>query len=178
MNREAGSEEENAMKFLELPFIEALRRNHGLEHATMHVLSRRYPYLHLVGRSTTDSFLIYGDVSTEAVANAAVEALERLQAGERHLVIHPRCGTNLVVAGLLAGLSSFVVTSGKPRSFLDRLPRLILATTAAVMLAQPLGPIIQERVTTSTQLDNVRIREVMRQQMGKMIIHRVQVEEV
>ena len=150
------------MNLLELPLIAALRRNHGLEHATIHILSHRYPYLHLVGRSTTDGFFIYGNVPTEAVANAAVEALERLQTGERHLVIHPRCGTNLAVAGLLAGLSSFVVTWGKPRSFLDRLPRLILATTAAVMLAQPLGPIVQERVTTSTQLDNVRIKEVMR----------------
>jgi len=166
------------MNLLDLPFIATLRRNHGLEHATMHILSRRYPYLHLVGRSTTDGFLIYGDIPTEAVANAAVEALERLQRGERHLVVHPRCGTNLVVAGLLAGLSSFVVTSGKRRSFLDRLPRLILAATAAVMLAQPLGPIVQERVTTSTQLDNVRIKGVTRRQMGKMLIHQVQLEEV
>lgn len=166
------------MNLLELPLIATLRRNHGLEHATIHVLSRRYPYLHLVGRSTTDGFFIYGDVPTEAVASAAVEALQRLQAGERHLALHPRCGTNLALAGLLAGLSSFVATWGKPRSFLSRLPRLILATTAAVMLAQPLGPIIQERVTTSAELDNVRVREVTRQQMGKVIIHRVQLQEV
>jgi hypothetical protein len=41
-------------------------------------------------------------VPVEDVANAATEALGRLQNGERNLAIHPGCGTNYLVAGAMA----------------------------------------------------------------------------
>ncbi len=99
-----------------------------------------------------------------------------MHAGETNLAVHPRCGTNIVVAGLLAGLSSFAASSGKDRPVVDKLPRMILATTAAVLLAQPLGPVVQERLTTSPNQLGGRIKGVKRQQFGRVVVHKVEVE--
>lgn len=163
------------MKLSPWAIVEAFRRNHALEHATMHVLAQRYPYVSLAGRATPKGFIIYGDLSSEAVASAAHEALQRLLAGERELAIHPRCGTNFVAAGVLAGLSSLVVTWRQPRRLLNRLPRVVLAATAAVLMAQPLGVWLQERVTTSSGFEGARIRGVSRRQWGKVVSHHVEV---
>jgi len=160
---------------LEHPFIARIRRNHALEHATIHILSRRIPRLQVVGRTTPNGFYLYGDVPTQAVADAATEALARLQAGERDLAVHPRCGTNLATAGVLAGLSAFAALGGRSRSRWSKLPRLLMATTLAVIAAQPLGLMLQEHVTTSSDMAGVTIKEVTRQQRGNVIIHRVDV---
>jgi len=161
------------MKILETPIIATIRRNHALEHATVHLLSRRGPYSQVMGRTTTDGFYVYGPVETQEVAAAASEALARLRAGEHELAIHPRCGTNLAVAGLLAGLSSFLVWGGKGRR-LTKLPRLLLAATVAVIAAQPLGLLVQERLTTSTDLEEVAIKGVTAQKVGSVVIHKVE----
>jgi len=165
---------ETTMNILELPFIAAIRQNHALEHATIHVLTQRNPYLHLVGRTTPRGFLIYGDVETELVAEAASEALARLQAGETGLAVHPRCGTNIATAGVLAGLSAFAVASVRSKSRLARLPQILLATTVAIIVAQPLGLILQEYLTTSPRVEGVRIEKIIRQQLGKIVMHRVE----
>lgn len=160
-----------------MSIIQRIRRNHATEHATIHVLSAYIPNLTMAGRADHKGFFLYGDVPTETVRTAVQIALERLQAGEKHLAIHPRCGTNLAVAGLLAGLSSVIATAGRPPSFLDRLPRMILATTLAVLAAQPLGPLIQKKITTSPDLKGVRIADIRRQKVGKMTVHRVLLED-
>lgn len=161
-----------------MSIIKKIRRNHAAEHATIHILASWVPNLRVAGRADTRGFWLYGDVPTDVVRSAANEALARLQAGEAHLAVHPRCGTNLAVAGVLAGLSSLLVTSGRSRSPLSRLPHMLLATTLAVLAAQPLGPVVQERVTTSPDLQGVRVKDVIRQSAGGMTVHRVLLEEV
>ncbi len=161
-------------------FIARIRRNHALEHATIHVLSQHHPQLRVVGRSTPGGFILYGDLATEKVVTAAHEALRRLQCGEKGLAVHARCGTNLATAGVLAGLSAFIVMSGRSRSRLSRLeklPQVLLAATAAIVLAQPVGLILQARLTTSTDLEGVAIKDVTRQVRGKMMIHRVDIDQ-
>ena len=54
-----------------------IRRNHALEHATIHLLSARHPHLSLVGRSDTAGFYLFGNVPTELVDEAVHEALSR-----------------------------------------------------------------------------------------------------
>lgn len=156
-----------------LDMVNAVRQNHALEHATMHVLSRRNPYSHLMGRSTLSGYLIYGSVSTEDVADAASEALVRLQQGEAHLAVHPRCGTNLAVTSVLAGTAAFGATLGRPRSKLDRLPLALTAATLAAILAQPLAHRVQEHVTTTPEVEGLYIASVTRQERGKIIAHKV-----
>ncbi|MFN2227507.1 MAG: DUF6391 domain-containing protein [Anaerolineae bacterium] len=159
-----------------LNMIQAVRQNHALEHATMHVLSAHDPFVHLVGRSSVSGFYIYGPVETEALAAAAGEALARLQQGEAHLAVHPRCGTNLVVTSVLAGTAAFAATvGGRPRSKADRFPLALVGATVAALVAQPLGLQVQEHLTTTPEIDGLFIESVTRQERGSLIVHKVAV---
>jgi hypothetical protein len=161
---------------LEMPAVaNAIRQNHALEHATMHILARGHPYDRFMGRSTAGGFLIYGNLTTNEVENAAAEALARLQQGEAHLAVHPRCGTNLAVTGVLAGTAAFVATLGRPRSRLERLPLVLAAATLAAVAAQPVAHRVQEYITTTPDLEGVHITGVERLPRGKMVVHRVMV---
>lgn len=168
---------------LDLPLISRVRRNHALEHATMHVLSERHRGLRLVGRSSLWGFYIYGNVPTEAVLAAVQEGLRRLKAGQRHMAIHPNCGSNLAVAGTLAGLGAFVALGGaskrQPRSVWERLSRLPLAFAAAtlgIVLAQPLGAVLQAHVTTQADAGDLRVVSVARERRAGVLIHHVRTE--
>jgi hypothetical protein len=155
--------------------INAVRQNHALEHATMHVLSAHNPFVHLVGRTSAAGFYIYGPVETQELASAASEALARLQQGESHLAVHPRCGTNLVVTSVLAGTAAYAATLGHPRSKVDRLPLALIGATLAALVAQPLAHQIQEQFTTSADVDGVYIASITRQERGSLVVHKVTV---
>ena len=162
-----------------IPFISRVRRNHALEHATIQVLGERLRELALVGRSSMWGFYIYGDVPTEDVLAAAQEGLRRLQSGEQRMAIHPNCGTNLAVAGVLAGFGAFLALGGfgrkRDRGLIDRLARLPLAFTAAtlgIILARPLGPAVQARITTDPNVGNMRVAGISREtKAGITVIH-------
>jgi hypothetical protein len=160
---------------LEFPFIKRTRRNHALEHATIHVLSGRQRGLAMAGRSTASGFYLYGQASTEAVASAVYEAMSRLRAGESHLAIHPNCGTNLVTSVMMSGLAAFTVMSvnRRDRSALERLPTLFLTTAAALIAAQPIGAAAQERITTLADLGDLRVTSIRPVSRGRVTIHRV-----
>ncbi len=162
------------MNILETEPISTVRRNHGIEHATVHVLTARDPSTRLIGRADTTGFNIYGDVPTDALISAAREALARLQSGERALAVHPRCGTNLVVAGLLTAVAAAFAIGRKPS--LKKLPDVILATTIAAFVAQPLGMTLQARVTTSPDAIGARIAGVRQSQMGQIPVQHVDIE--
>lgn len=139
--------------------INAVRRNHALEHATISILlSRHGPHIRVLGRAAPDGFYVYGDIPTEALREFAQEGLARLQRGESHLAVSPLCGTNLAVAGLLAGLASLFARGGRSR--LEGLPGALMGAMVAVLAAQPLGRLVQKHVTTSPELDGVRIVSV------------------
>jgi hypothetical protein len=159
-----------------LDIVQVFRQNHALEHATIHVLSRGNPHVKMVGRTTASGFVIYGPLDTQQVANAASEAIARLQQGEAHLAVHPRCGTNLAVTGLLCGTAAFASTLGRPRSKLDRLPIAVAAATLAALAAQPLAAIVQESVTTTSDVHNVAISDVARIERGTLVMHKVHLE--
>ena len=162
------------MKLLELPLFAATRRNHALEHATIHVLSERHPDLRLVGRSDWTGFTLYGPVETDELAEALDSALQRLQGGESQLAVHPRCGTNLATGMVLSALASTAALSGHRRSRLDKTLQLALGLGAALSLAQPLGTKVQEHITTSADVANLRVAKIMRLERGKAVVHRIE----
>lgn len=145
-------------------YISRIRRNHGLEHATIHILTSRRPRTSLIGRSDSKGFFLYGDLPLEDVENGAHEALKRLRSGEHRLAIHPNCGTNLLTAGVLSGGAAFLSLQGsKDDQFLDRLNRLPVAIMGAVfglVLAQPLGAKIQKHFTTMGDPGSMEILSV------------------
>lgn len=162
------------MNLLNLPLVARVRRNHALEHATIYVLTEKHRPLSVVGRSTLGGFHLYGNLTTEMVIEAAQEALARLRAGERHLAIHPNCGTNLVTSGSMAGLATFAVLGGSKKRRLDLLPSALLAATVALLLAQPIGPMLQARVTTLADLGDLTIKGVRREERRNLVAHFVE----
>jgi hypothetical protein len=154
--------------------FDRIRQHHGIEHATVTLLSQRIKGVQIVARSDFDGFTVFGEVDTQVLTAAAGDALARLQAGERDLTIHPNCGTNLAAAGILSGVAAFVAGSGQRRSlWWERLPSAILAATLALLAAPPVGRWLQEHVTTSSQVAGLRIARVERIGSGSVVAHRV-----
>jgi hypothetical protein len=157
--------------------ISRIRRNHGLEHATIHILSSRHPKTLLIGRSDPSGFYLYGDVATEAIEAASREALARLYRGERQLAVHPNCGTSLLTAGTLACTAAVVsVSAGRSDRWQDRAARFPMAvalTVLALIIAQPLGLSLQRRVTTEADPQGLVILDVRRLSRGRIPVHRV-----
>jgi hypothetical protein len=156
-----------------------VRRNHGLEHATLHVLAQRNPRRALAGHSDLGGFWIIGELSGEEVASAAQEALGRLRAGEADLALHPNCGTNYATAGILAGLAGALAMAGAGRRLRDKLERLPMAATLATLaliLAQPLGLMLQQRLTTAGEPEGLEVVKVVSKERGKLKMHRVLTE--
>ena len=161
---------------LTLEPVDRTRRNHGLEHATIHLLSQKVRGVSIVGRSTPSGFYLYGSVSTEAVGAAASEALQRMQAGEAGLAIHPNCGTNFVTAGVATSLAAWLgfIGANNWRARWGRLPVVALLSVAALVAAQPLGLALQQHVTTSGQPGALEIVGITRTQRGKLTTHFVE----
>jgi hypothetical protein len=163
--------------FLEAPVISRIRRNHALEHATLHILSGHLPHTALMGHSDSGGFWIVGDVAPEALHAAVQEALARLQAGEAELAIHPNCGTNYVTAGVLAGLSGAAAMMSSGKRWQDKISRLPLAAslaTIALIIAQPLALSVQRHVTTSGQPGALEIVSITHKNQGPMTLHRIE----
>ena len=144
----------------------------------MNILSQKFGGLRLVGRSSLWGFYIYGDVPTEDLIAAAQEGLRRLRSGQRQMALHPNCGTNLAVAGILAGLGAFLALGGlskdQSESVWKRLLRLPFACMAAmlgIVIAQPLGPALQSLVTTQANVGNLRLLSVTREERVGVTIH-------
>lgn len=158
-----------------------IRRNHGLEHATIHLLSQRNPQLSIVGRSDWGGFTLYGPVDSDEVAYAAHEAVRRLRAGQAELAVHPRCGTVLATTGVLTGLAAFLtmaVNFRPQRKFRwSSLLEAVLAATVAAIAAQPLGLFLQERFTTSGQPGQLEIVTVRRASQRGMVVHRIETRQ-
>jgi len=150
--------------------FDVIRRNHAMEHATVHILGERLPTLRVVGRTTYGGFYLYGDVDTALLNGAVRDAAERLK-DDADLAVHPRCGTNLAVTAMLAGLAAFVAGGVRTRSRLVTLPQVLLASLWGVLLAQPLGYMVQRELTTSARVEGARIGTIQRSQVGKVTTH-------
>jgi hypothetical protein len=104
-------------------------------------------------------------VDTEALIEAALEAKKRLMGGETRLAVHPNCGTNFATAGIIGGTFAWLAMLGMRKSWQDRFDRLasvITLVTLGTIIAQPLGPKIQEWVTTEPDLGSLHVTEVQR----------------
>jgi hypothetical protein len=161
---------------LAIPVVSRIRRNHGLEHATLTILSQKYPGIPLAGHSTASGFRLIGEVSAEAVRSAVEEALRRMNAGEHRLAVHPNCGTNFITSGTFAGLAgaSAMMGAGKRRGDkLERLPLAIVLATLALIISYPFGLLLQEQVTTSGEPDGLEVAEIRTVQRGNVRFHSI-----
>ena len=161
---------------LELPMISRVRRNHGLEHATLHTLAHYLPHTMVAGHSDAGGFWIIGDIPTETLHIAVQDAITRLRAGESNLAIHPNCGTNYATMGVVAGLAGAAAMLGSGKHLRDKLYRLPFAAvlaTIALIFSQPLGLLIQSQVTTSGNPGQLEVTSISHMMQGRANIHRV-----
>jgi hypothetical protein len=156
---------------LDLPYILETRRNHALEHATLHMLVRTHPG-NMAGHSNPTGFFLFGNFSTLAVWEASTEALERLRKGESGLAIHAGCGTNMATTTLLAGTLAWSVLR-LAKSNLTRvllLPIAVIFAVIGVLISRPLGPILQQHITTEADIGNLQIIDIIPVRKG---LHRI-----
>ena len=154
-------------------FLNTVRRNHALEHATLAVILRRLGHdIRAVGRATGDGYFLYADVPTDFFEDCANEALARMKQGEGHLAVSPFCGTNIAVAGALTATASLLAAGRSARA--DRLPNAMLASMLAIVAAQPLGRLLQKHVTTSPDLSDTEIVGVKPGGRGATRFYKVQ----
>ncbi|MDX2163606.1 MAG: DUF6391 domain-containing protein [bacterium] len=164
---------------LNIPFISRTRRNHGLEHATIHLLSARVKNLRMAGRSDAGGFILIGDAPTALIETSAREALRRMQNGEQHLAVHPNCGTNLVTTGVLTSAAALLGFSGvSRRDAWERLPFMSMVMIVLLIVSQPLGGSLQKHLTTDGDPGDLTILSVTRSTMpglmgGTVTVHRV-----
>jgi hypothetical protein len=156
--------------------ISLVRRNHGLEHATLNLLSELYPQKSFAGYSDTKGFWVVGDISTDVLFSVVNQALDRLRGGERNLAIHANCGTNFVTSGVVAGTLAWLGTLGNARSFRKKINRwsyLVMLVTGALILSKPLGPIVQEKFTTSGDPLDLAVSQITRYDRNGPALHHI-----
>lgn len=156
-------------------WLDRLRRNHALEHATLHLLNRTHPQALLIGRSDRKGFYLFGDVPIEAVGQAVFGAAQRLRAGESRLAIHPNCGTNLIAAAMLTTLATALALGGArgARQRFERLPLAVLASLAALLVARPAGQLAQRHLTTQPMIGGLQVLSIERVAKPGPVVHRV-----
>ena len=149
--------------------ISRIRRNHGLEHATIHVLSGKHKNFSAQGNSDHLGFRlnIYGPLSEADVTAAVQEAFRRMKGGEHHLAVHPNCGTALLTTATmttLAAQGTFSLEQKRQKrdgldipSWLNALPTAILAAVVAMIVSRPFGLYLQRRFTTEGDLGEMEI---------------------
>lgn len=140
-----------------------VRQVHALEHATVWVLSEKLASIRyndedfssqpdndtLGGLSTENGFYLYGEVDLLDLQRAVRQALQRCRQGEWQLALHPRCGTNVSVNLLLTATFAIAAHLILPRSPIEQILGLGIATTTAAQLSPDLGLSAQKYLTTA-----------------------------
>jgi len=156
---------------LDLPLILETRRNHALEHATLHMLARTQK-VSMAGHSNPTGFFIFGELLTEDIRAALNEAYARLRSGESGLAIHPGCGTNLVATAFLPATMAWMpmqsVRSTRWRLLL--IPLAIVLGVFGFFLSKPLGTWLQRYITTEADLGDMQITDLILVRKG---VHRI-----
>ena len=134
--------------------VRRTRQHHAIEHATLHLLAARLPGRRMAGYSDAGGFTIFGDVPFDQVRRAVSDAMLHLQAGESSLAIHPNCGTNLAVTGIMATTAALVgrrlLGGGKQHVPGERFAGALLLVVPALIAAQPIGLYLQKYTTLAT----------------------------
>ena len=154
--------------------LSRIRRNHGLEHATIHVLSEKHKNFSAQGNSDHRGFHlnIYGDINEDDVMDAVETAFRRMKGGEHQLAVHPNCGTVLLTTATMATMAAQAVFSLEQRRqdrdradtavLLNALPSAILAVVLSLIVSRPLGVHLQAKFTTEGDLGAMQIRSIRR----------------
>ncbi len=152
--------------------ISRVRRNHGLEHATIHMLTAKHQNFSAQGNSDHRGFSlnVYGNIDEEDVRAAVQEAHTRMKAGEHHLAVHPNCGTVLLTTATMATMAAHSVFSMEQKRqkrpstdfsvLFHALPSAILAVVVALIVSRPVGVQLQAQYTVDGNLQDLEVVSV------------------
>lgn len=152
--------------------ISRVRRNHGLEHATIHMLTARHQNFSAQGNSDHRGFSlnVYGNIGEDEVRTAVQEAYTRMKAGEHHLAVHPNCGTVLLTTATMATMAAQTVFGMEQKRqkrpspdlnvLLHALPSAVLAVVIALIVSRPLGVQLQAQYTVDGNLGALEVVSV------------------
>ena len=140
-------------------WLTSVRKNHAVEHATISVLGRTLDkYGQFGGSSNSSGYYIYGPATRENVLQASEEAVDRLNLGEHQLAISPFCGTNFLLGGAMATLTTGAILGKKNR--VNKVPEAFGLSVLALVGAFRLGSIAQRKWTTMAEIGNLNIDSV------------------
>lgn len=151
---------------LDIAIVKRVRRNHALEHATVHMLSDRIKGLSAGGVASPFGFHLIANAELPDVEAAAHEALRRLREGEGKWAVHPNCGTSYLTKAAMssgAALIGSVGMRGGKNPFanaFERLPIVVVLAFAGLLAAEPIGLKLQEHITTCAEVGDLEISEV------------------
>ena len=160
-------------------FFSRMRRNHGLEHATLNLLGKNFPKQSFAGHSDAGGFWILGEIATSELTGTILDALERLKSGQGHLAIHKNCGTNLLVSGFAAGLAGAAGLIGvgeRPRDKIERIPIITALSVVALALSRPLGPLLQKELTASGDPGSLQVISITIHYLQGTTAHRIKTQ--
>lgn len=144
-------------QLFKLMFNRRVRQNHALEHATIHLIEDRFGSANIEGMAFENGFTLKVSLDPQIVLNAARSALKRVQNGESDLVVHPRCGTTIVVVNVLSSVLFLILL------FISGNLGLINVLLALV-IANFIGPftsrIVQTGITTLKDLSDLEVTGV------------------
>ncbi len=163
--------------------IRRIRRNHGLEHATVHMMAKHVKELKINGgRAVLDGFYIYGQAETEDIRKAVEEAIQRMRSGEHGLAVHPNCGTGLITTGLMTTFATLLGSVGANSNWqerLNRLPTMMVLSVLAIIVSQPTGLALQKYITTLGDVGDLEVVQISRHEMrlpfspNPLTVHRI-----
>lgn len=141
-----------------IPLITAIRKNHGLEHATVSLLLERGTPTPIGGYSVPGGFIVWANAAPDVVTSTVHDALQLLEEGHSDLAVSAHCGTNAVVSVLLGGVVAYL--AGRGRGLLPIARGALLGVLAAKTLGPPIGKVIQRTMTVSSEPAGMVIKSV------------------
>ena len=150
---------EKKIKVAPMDILAHIRKNHAMEHATIHLLTEALPHVSFAGYSFIKGYWILGKAELQDVQKAAEMAHARLKNGEHKLAIHPNCGTNIAMIGLCTAAAAMLTSFGddEDESPMSRFSALTTAGMIGALVGKPLGPKVQEKISTDPDVSSLSI---------------------
>ena len=147
-----------------------VRRNHAIEHATVSILTEQKIKSAVIGFAIPSGFIIYSKSNKDEILSAANHGLKLMKSGISEISISQFCGTNLVVAALLTGVSTLLlgkILGKKSKNILNITNGFLLSA----LLSKPIGRIVQKYVTTDSNVKNIQIKNIVSLKIGTFHIN-------
>lgn len=149
-----------------------VRRNHGIEHATVGILTQRKIKPPIFALATPSGFMIYSKLNKNEILSATNESIKLMLAGDSELAISQYCGTNIVAGGIIAVISTIIfakILGKKSKGILNIANGFFIST----LLSKPIGRLVQKYITTDQHINGIKVKNIRSLNLGNFYIHHI-----